>query len=114
MVECQAVKHLAHIKANFALRTGQGSPYLSEHCVVINVNFNKRSVFSVHKRQIAIDTVIRTTIRDGYQFVVRAAEDITKGRSLHFTTRPRTVRLTVEIPYKGRCLAYQQDPFPRQ
>jgi len=76
VVERKTVEHFTHIEADFALGVGQSFSYLFEHCIVIDVNLNKRSKLTINIREIAICAVVGTAIRDGDQFIVWAAEDI--------------------------------------
>jgi hypothetical protein len=46
------------------VRAGYVFSYLPEHSVVIDIDFNKRGVFAIDKRQIAICAIVWTAVRD--------------------------------------------------
>jgi hypothetical protein len=76
VVEGERIEHFAHIEADFVQPTVGEFGDLSEHCVVIDVDFYEGMIFAIDEREIAVCTAIRTAVGDGNEFVIRAAADM--------------------------------------
>lgn len=63
MVESKTVKHLAHIETDFAADSDQDLSDLLEHCVIVDIDFDERSIIAIDKRKVTIRAKVRTTIR---------------------------------------------------
>lgn len=57
MVESETVEHLAHVEADHAAGPGDGSSDLPEHGLVVDIDFDEGSVFSIDECEIAICAV---------------------------------------------------------
>jgi hypothetical protein len=75
VVEGERIEHFAHIEADFIKGTIGEFGDLSQHRVVVYVDFDEGVVFSIYERKVAICAAIRTAIRDGNEFVVGSTAD---------------------------------------
>ena len=49
---------------------------MTEHCVVIDVDFYEGVILAIDEREIAVCAAIRTAVGDGNEFVIRTAADM--------------------------------------
>jgi hypothetical protein len=98
VVEGEGIEHFAHIEADFVQLTICEAGDLSEHCVVIDVDFYEGMVFAIDEREIAVCAAIRAAVGDGDEFVIRTAAD----------TKPK---VAVEIIDERRRLANHKGSF---
>lgn len=76
VVESERIEHFAHIERNASCIVADEFCYLTQHCVVIDVDFDEGVVFAIYEREIAVCAAIGTAVGDGNEFVVGAAEDM--------------------------------------
>lgn len=91
MIKCKTVEHFTHVKTYHGRCFCKNSANLPEHCIVINVDFDKRRIFAINKSQITIYAEIRTAVGERDKLVVRTTVNI-------------GARLSVEISYERRCV----------
>ena len=65
MVEGETIKHFAHIEVGVAGGAGCGFSDLFKHCIVVDVDLNKRSVLPVNEGEVAIGAVVWTAVGNG-------------------------------------------------
>lgn len=98
MVEGKAVKHFAHVEVSMVCAFGGSSSDLSEHGVVIDVEFYEGGKLAIYEGEIAVCAVVRTAVREWNELVVGAA-------SHRLTESP------VEIAYELRSLPNHERSF---
>jgi len=75
VVEGERIEHFAHIEAGFVQRAIGEFGYLSQHRIIVDVDFDEGVVFSVYGGEITVGAAIGTAIGDGNEFVIRATAD---------------------------------------
>ena len=82
MVQGKAVEHLAHVEAYLACRASDRFAYLSEHCVVVDVDLDEGRVFAIDECQITVRAEVGTAIGERDQLVIRFAADVVTEASI--------------------------------
>jgi hypothetical protein len=94
----ERIEHFTHIETGFVQLAFGEFGDLSEHCVIVNVDFYEGVVFAIDQRQITVCAAIRAAVGNWDEFVIRP------------TANMRT-EFPVETIDERRCLANHQDFF---